>query len=249
MPLATLAGARVAAVRRRGKLLIIDLDGSVSARSSIPRYLIAHLRMTGRLFTKEANIEPGKHSRCVFYLTRPDGTAANLFFDDTRAFGKLMVADDVILSKWEFWRELGPEPLEIATREFALRLRGTRAVKSALLDQKVVAGIGNIYADESLFDAGVNPLRAAGDLSGAESSRLLKSIKKILKKSISQCGSSIRDYVDANGDAGSFQNTFRVYGRSGKNCLKCGSVLVKTRVGGRATVFCERCQPFEKTLD
>lgn len=247
MPLETLSGMKTRGVRRRGKLLIIDLNPSPERSPNLPapQYLVAHLRMTGRLFTREANADQGKHCRCVFSLINPDGSDATLFFDDTRAFGKLLLATDEILAAWPFWRELGPEPLDLETNEFFARLTGSRAIKAALLDQKVIAGIGNIYADEALFGAGVNPLRAACELSAKESARLLKSIKKVLTLSISQCGSSIRDYRDADGNVGSFQNTFAVYGRGGEKCRKCGSILKKTRVGGRATVFCELCQPYD----
>ena len=137
---------------------------------------------------------------------------------------------------------LGPEPLEMKADDLSARLSGKRPIKTALMDQKVIAGIGNIYADESLFAAGISPLREAGSLSGAESRRLLSVIQAVLRRSISQCGSSIRDYRDADGNAGAFQNTFKVYGKGGQACSKCGHILQKTRLGGRATVYCPSCQ-------
>lgn len=236
LPLSTLTGCRIKNVRRRAKLLIIDLD------KTSPLYLVAHLRMTGRLFTAKANVEQGKHTRCVFGLRKPDGSSFQLFFDDTRTFGKLLIAGDAILDKWKFWRELGPEPLEIGSDILASRLKSARALKAALLDQKVIAGIGNIYADEALFQARLSPLRPANSLNNGETARLLGAIQDVLRRSISQCGSSIRDYRDADGNVGAFQNTFMVYGRGGEKCKKCGALLHKTKIGGRATVSCPHCQ-------
>lgn len=241
LPLQSLSGAKIKAVGRRGKLLIFRLDPPDKAPER-PTMLVAHLRMTGRLFIKPADTEPGKHTRCLFNLVNKDGRERLLFFDDTRAFGQLMAANETSIQKWPFWRDLGPEPLEIGADAFATRLKGARPIKTALMDQKVIAGIGNIYADESLFAAGISPIRQAGSLSGRESARLLDSIQAILRASISQCGSSIRDYRDANGKEGSFQKGFRVYGRGGQKCKKCGAPLQKIRLSGRATVFCENCQ-------
>lgn len=236
LPLAALTGCRIKNVRRRAKLLIIDLD------KKSPLYLVAHLRMTGRLFTAQANVEQGKHTRCVFCLRKPDGSIFQLFFDDTRTFGKLLVAGDAILEQWKFWRELGPEPLEIGPDVLASRLTSSRALKTALLDQKVIAGIGNIYADEALFQARLSPFRPANSLKSGETARLLAAIQDVLRRSISQCGSSIRDYRDADGNVGAFQNTFMVYGRGGEKCKKCGAILNKMKIGGRATVSCPKCQ-------
>lgn len=237
LPLEQLRGLKIAGVGRRGKLLLFNLSGKTA-----PSVLVAHLRMTGRIFTASANRELGKHTRCIFGLKDSSGKTRQLFFDDTRAFGQLLLATPEILEKWTFWRTLGPEPFDIAAAEFGQRLKGARPIKTALLDQTVLAGIGNIYADESLFAAGLSPLRPAGGLTDDEAARLLAAIQAILKKSISQCGSSIRDYRDADGNAGAFQNTFRVYGRGGQKCKRCGADLVKIRLSGRATVYCPNCQ-------
>lgn len=236
LPLDTLTGARIAGVGRRGKLLIFNLEGGK------PQMLVAHLRMTGRIFTASANRELGRHTRCIFGLRSPQGEEKQLFFDDTRAFGQLLAATPEILAQWQFWCALGPEPLEISSSILAERLRGRRPLKTALMDQSVIAGIGNIYADESLFRAGLSPLREAGSLNDREIARLLDALQAILRLSISQCGSSIRDYRDADGNAGAFQNTFRVYGRGGKQCHNCGRELTKVKLSGRATVYCETCQ-------
>lgn len=239
LPLEKLIGAKVADVGRRGKLLIFRLTSPIA---DAPQLLVAHLRMTGRLLTKSADAAPEKHTRCIFGLATANGESSQLFFDDIRAFGQLLAATQDVLERWPFWRDLGPEPLEIGAAEFGLRLQGSRPLKTALMDQKVVAGIGNIYADESLFQAGLLPTRAAGSLSANESATLLAAIQAILRKSIAQCGSSIRDYRDADGNMGSFQKGFQVYGRGGENCKKCGAMLQKVRLGGRSTVFCPNCQ-------
>lgn len=240
LPLAKIEQRRIESVGRRGKLLLFKLDPADSQDE--PTMLVAHLRMTGRIFTKAANAECGKHTRCIFNLLNEHGQERQLFFDDTRAFGQLLAVNTQILQKWPFWRDLGPEPLEIDSAVLATRLKGNRPIKTALLDQKVIAGIGNIYADESLFRAGILPDRKASLLNKDEIESLLKAIQEILRISISQCGSSIRDYRDADGKMGGFQNRFKVYGRAGKNCKKCGAPLQKIRLSGRATVFCPNCQ-------
>lgn len=241
LPLESLSGLAINNVYRRAKLIVMDI-GRESGSEGIPSFLILHLRMTGRIFTTEANREQGKHTRCIFDLKMPDLSKFRLFFDDARTFGQIIAATPAILKKWSFWRELGPEPLTLDTDTFISRLQGRRPIKICLMDQKVIAGVGNIYADEALFQAGISPMRQASSLSPEEAATMLQSIKNILNLSISQCGSSIRDYRDANGNAGAFQNSFLVYGRGGKKCKKCGNILQKTRLGGRSTVFCEHCQ-------
>lgn len=239
IPLRALTGQRITAVGRRGKLLMFYLD---PAGPDAPTRLVAHLRMTGRIFTQAANAELGKHTRCIIGLATRAGEEKRLFFDDTRAFGQLFAATPELLEKWEFWRTLGPEPLEMKGADLSGRLAGKRPIKTALLDQRVIAGIGNIYADESLFEARISPLREAGSLSDAEAGNLLSAIQSILRRSISQCGSSIRDYRDADGRVGAFQNTFKVYGKGGQACPECGHALQKARLGGRSTVYCPKCQ-------
>lgn len=235
-------GARIHAVRRRGKLLLMDLAASGGEKAT--HIMAFHLKMTGRLFVHPADAAPLKHTRMVFDLAGTAAAApARLFFDDARTFGycRLMRPED--LSQWSFWAKLGPEPLTLEPEVFAAALAGKRgAVKALLLDQTVVAGIGNIYADEACFRAGVNPSAPAMSLSGKQKTLLLDSVKAVLRESIEECGSSIRDYRDANGDAGAFQNLFRVYGRAGQACLACGAALEKCVVAGRTTVFCPRCQ-------
>lgn len=244
LPLDSLAGLAITGVRRRGKLILLDLAPPAAAgkSGSLPGVLAAHLRMTGRLLPRPARTAPGPYTRWLLDLEKPDGTPQRLFFDDTRAFGTVFAATPELLQRWEFWRSLGPEPLELKPAAFDRQLSGRRAIKAALLDQRVVAGIGNIYADEALHRAGIDPRRPVADLGSVERRKLLAALKDVLALAIEQCGSSIRDYRDADGNAGAFQNSFAVYGRAGKPCRGCGKPLSGCRVAGRATVFCPRCQ-------
>jgi formamidopyrimidine-DNA glycosylase len=246
-PVEKLRGCRIAAVSRRGKLLLFSLDCS-KAEDAVIRHrqdllLLIHLRMTGRLLVHAKPHRPTAYTRCIFDLCKPDGTEYHLFFDDIRAFGLIFVASPASLQQWPFWRQLGPEPLTLAAQDFAERIMSRKAgLKSVLLDQKTLAGIGNIYADESLFAAGLDPRRKANTLSQEQCLHLLQKLKAILEKSIAECGSSIRDYRDANGNVGAFQNNFMVYGRAGQACRICRTKLEKTKVAGRGTVYCPSCQ-------
>jgi len=209
--------------------------------------LAFHLKMTGGLFVHPAGSPPLKHTRVIFDLEDADAPAGRLFFDDMRTFGFCRVMRFGDLSDWPFWADLGPEPLEGSTDDlaghFAAAFKNRRgAIKAALLDQSVVAGVGSIYADESLFRAGIRPDARACSISEADLRKLAGVLRDILHLSIRECGSSIRDYRDANGNAGVFQNSFAVYGRKGQPCQSCGQPLQSARVGGRSTVFCERCQ-------
>lgn len=239
LPLESLNGAIVSGAGRRGKLLLINLQ---PPRIGAPDMLVIHLRMTGRVLPQPAQEAAHKHTRCIFDLRDRQGMPAQLFFDDARTFGKLLAATPDILARWDFWSQMGPEPLEMTAAGLAGRLKGKKPIKQALLDQKVIAGIGNIYADEALFRAGISPLREAGSLSEAETGRLMDAIQGVLRLSIEQCGSSIRDYRDADGNVGAFQNSFQAYGRGGQPCVNCGAPMEKIKLGGRATVYCPRCQ-------
>ena len=151
------------------------------------------------------------------------------------------------LPQWPFWAALGPEPLGIPPAELAAHFgqsfaRRRGPVKNALLDQTVVAGVGNIYADESLFLARINPNSRADSIPGPKLLALAESLQEVLLTSIRECGSSIRDYRDALGNAGAFQNSFAVYGKKDGQCTCCGKTLSSCRLAGRATVYCDRCQ-------
>jgi formamidopyrimidine-DNA glycosylase len=230
------AGGRIDAVWRRGKVLLLDLGGPGRA----PLHLAFHLRMTGRLTVEPGDAGPTRHTRLLLDLA--DGR--RLFFADARKFGRCRAMSPEALGRWPFFAALGPEPLELDARAFAALLAGRRArIKALLLDQSVLAGVGNIYADESLFRAGIHPADTAAALGPARLERLHGALVRVLAEAIAANGSSISDYVNAHGDAGAFQNDFRVYGRRGCPCRVCSAPLVRTAVAGRTTTFCPHCQP------
>lgn len=235
-----LEGARIEAVRRRAKLLLID----AACADNEPLSLAFHLKMTGRLFVHPAGTESHKHTRLTFCLqSEPEDEERLLFFDDVRRFGYCRVMRPEEFAHWSFWAALGPEPLETPPSAIAERLVSRRGrIKALLLNQEVIAGIGNIYADESLYKAGIRPDVQADRLGLPRLTALGNALQEVLRESIRQCGSSIRDYRDAEGNAGAFQNTFMVYGRSGESCRVCGKKLRKCVVAGRTTVFCPGCQ-------
>jgi formamidopyrimidine-DNA glycosylase len=216
------AGCRILRLDRMGKYLLFELDHGV---------LTVHLRMTGKLLHDGT---PGPHTRAILKLDR-----GCVLFDDTRQFGRLDWAATLPANV----RRLGPEPFALTAAEFAARLRARRgAVKPLLLDQRFVAGIGNIYADESLHRARIHPLQPAATISAARARRLHTAIVEVLNEAIAAGGSSISDYVNATGEAGTFQVAHRVYGRAGEPCLKCGAAVRRIVVGQRGTHFCPRCQ-------
>ena len=223
-----LEGDTVVAVERRGKYLLLRLESGLG--------LLVHLRMTGSF-----GFTPVSHERAVLELD--DGS--RLVYRDVRRFGTWLVHEDPELAPYRA-PKTGPEPLgsRFSTRWLAAQLARRRApLKGVLLDQRVVAGLGNIYADEALWRARLNPLRAANDLVEEEVARLTRAIRAALRAGIDRQGSTLRDYAAPNGASGSMQEEFRVYGRDGEPCRRCGTTISKTRVGGRGTWFCPRCQP------
>lgn len=227
-----LNGLRIDSIERRGKYLLITLEDGWS--------LIAHMRMTGRLNYYPSSNAPEKHTHVVFKLSKGE-----LHFTDTRKFGRLQLVRTKNRLELPSLKRLGPEPLESG---FTPQVLGQKlinrkiALKTALLDQTVVAGLGNIYVDESLFQAGLSPLRMANSLTKDELTRLHASICSVLQAGIDAQGTSFRDYRDANGEKGAFQEALKVYGRAGELCVLCGNPLEKTRLGGRTTVYCLNCQ-------
>lgn len=226
---AKLPGRRIQGVDRRGKFIILRLE---------PGVLLVHLRMTGRLLlaTNGAEEADPPHLRVALQLDR-----GRLLFVDTRKFGRLYLAADANA----FLGSLGAEPLDPAFTPTALGdcLQGRRAcVKSILLDQRVVAGIGNIYADEALFAAGISPARAAGTLSEAEVEALHSAIRSELQRGIHHRGTTFSDYRDAHGRRGGHREFLRVYGRAGQPCSQCGAEIQRSRLGGRSSHYCPRCQ-------
>jgi formamidopyrimidine-DNA glycosylase len=220
---AKLAGRKIRGVRRHGKFLLIVLEGG--------GYLTVHLGMTGRLLY---NGERGKHTHAVLTLDR-----GVLVYDDQRQFGKIEVSEEIPARV----AKLGPEPLEIGLDEFASALRKRKArMKAVLLDQTFLRGLGNIYADEALFRAGIHPLAIASRLGRQRVERLHKAIVEVLTEAIAKGGSSISDYVDADGRKGFFQMEHRVYQRTGEACVVCGAPIRRILVAQRGTHFCGRCQ-------
>lgn len=229
----TLVGQRIEAVERRAKLLVWRfMDG---------RAMTAHLKMTGRFVFIEEGYERGKHDRIRFVLER-DGEPFALVWADVRQFGFLKVAERDELEK--ILAAYGPEPLEVSAEVLAnCFLRdSSRTVKALLLDQTVIAGVGNIYADEGLHRAGIRPTRRVRRLSADDRLCLAQEIQAVLRESLAQQGTSANDYVDTNGERGGFLSLLRVYGRGGEPCLSCATPIKKSVVAQRGTHYCERCQ-------
>jgi formamidopyrimidine-DNA glycosylase len=238
---ARLRGRRISDVRRRGKFVVFDLDGGEA--------LVVSLRMTGKLLYGAADVDE-RYVRGEIRFA--DGTAMR--FSDTRKFGRMAIVDVATLEnsaerrrpRLPLHASLGQEPLArgftVAWLRSLLRRRPRAAIKVLLLDQRAIAGIGNIYAIEALWRARINPLRKAGSLRADEIARLHEAIRWALRKGIRLGGASPSDYVDARGNRGRMQREFQVYGRAGEPCPRCGREIVRTVVGGRGTFHCPRCQ-------
>lgn len=232
------AQPKIQRVGRKGKLLLLYLEPFFYAGDEILA-LAFHLKMSGRLFYYAQKKEPEKHTRIILQLENE----ATVFFDDARKFGYCRFLTNKSAENWAFWKNLAKDPLEMRAEEFLQAVKGKNAgIKSLLLQQDIVSGIGNIYADESLFRAKIAPYRKAVTLSDVEIFCLYEEIRSVLEESIAFCGSSIKDYRTARGDVGSFQNKFNVYGREGENCFLCNTLLEKRTVAGRTTIFCPCCQ-------
>src|SRR5436309_14773713 len=230
---AELTGERVAAVGRRGKYLIFRFESGL--------VLLMHLRMTGNLVHSRNGTAPSKpHVRAVVRLD--DGS--DVTYRDVRRFGTWLVLREDELDSYLAAR-LGLEPLErgFSASKLADRLAGRRApIKAALLDQRTLAGVGNIYADEALWRARIDPRRTAGELDVPEIRALHRGVRRALEAGIARQGATLRDYRKPDGSAGAMQHEFKVYGRGGEPCPRCGTPIEKTRVGGRGTWFCPGCQ-------
>lgn len=227
-----LEGALVRAVDRRGKYLLIRA-GDLT--------LVSHLRMEGRygLYARETPVEA--HTHVIFHLAN----GSELRYRDVRQFGTMDLFTQEELTAWPNLAELGPEPLEDAFDALYLRrVAGKRRapIKAVLLDQTVVAGLGNIYVDEILHRAGVHPERSAASLSLATMREIVSHCRTVISEAITLGGSSIKSYVNGYGTPGGFQFSLRAYGRAGLPCLTCGAEIVKGRVAGRGTHVCLQCQ-------
>jgi formamidopyrimidine-DNA glycosylase len=236
-----LEGRTILGVHRTGKHIVCELSaasaGPLKERGGRPEaQWIVHLGMTGRLLvtTPEGPVAAHTHAR----LTLASGR--ELRFVDPRRFGRLEWRD---LGRVAAFAGPGAEPLTIGPEEFAALFRGRRlAIKAALLNQTLLAGVGNIYADESLFRAGIRPRRRSGRLTRAELERLRLALRAVLEQAIRQGGSSVSDYVDADGVRGFFQLEHRVYQRTGEPCRECRTPIRRVVVAGRSTHFCPQCQ-------
>ncbi len=226
-------GRRVKSVLRRGKYLIFTLDLSTM--------LVIHLRMTGQLLVCGREAPLKKHTHLVFRLSG----GQELRFIDIRKFGLVYLVENNDMSAVKGLHTLGPEPLaeDFTWGGLAEKLKKRRgALKAFLLDQSQIAGIGNIYADEILFQAGLHPERKPQDLKPQEVKNLYAAIRFKLQEGIDFRGTSIRDYIDAKGEKGSFQNRLQVYDRAGRPCMRCGQILKKKVIAGRGSVYCPNCQ-------
>ena len=230
-----LRGRTIRAVERRGKYIVMPLDEN-------GQRLIVHLGMTGHLRVWEPEEAPVKHTHVRVLLD----SGLELRYDDQRQFGRLLLgSQDELVAAGAFPARLGPEPIhgDLTEAEFQRLIRARhRPVKSALLDQSFLAGVGNIYADEACFRAGIRPSRWTHKLTLRERRALYSAIQEVLENSIAARGSSIINYVDAFGLPGSNQEKLLVYGRAGEPCLTCGTPLQGTRLAGRGTVYCRTCQ-------
>jgi formamidopyrimidine-DNA glycosylase len=227
---AVLQSTRILDVRRSGKHIVFDLRSQASNGSPGAQWIV-HLGMTGRLLVCSPETTIEKHTHAILRL----GSGCELRFVDPRRFGRLAVIDD--------FAPPGREPLNVSREDFARLFCGRKTpIKSALLNQKLLSGVGNIYADEALFRAGVRPRRRAASLTREELSRLHKGLTRVLQQAIRLGGSSVSDYVDAEGREGFFQLKHNVYGRENEPCRRCKTPIKRVVIGGRSSHYCPRCQ-------
>lgn len=237
---AVLRGRKILRVDRRGKNILIALSEQAT--------LWAHLKMTGHFFYLPSSHPPGKHDLVVLDLGSDpkhenQASVFQLRFNDTRRFGRLRLYPDDELWEQEGLKTLGPEPLAIRAREFVGLCRAHhRMIKPALLDQTFLAGLGNIYADESLHHARIHPRRQTSSISEKKLLELHGHIQKVLKKAIRLRGSSVDSYSGVDGNPGRFQQHLRVYNNEGRPCRSCGRTIVREKIGSRSAHFCPRCQ-------
>lgn len=246
-----LINAKIIATRRRAKVLIIDLDSGYS--------LVIHLKMTGQIVFRGEENWGGGHPNDSFLAELPNKSTrvefvlsddAKLFFNDQRKFGWVKLVPTTAIDEMEFIAKLGPEPLiGHPEKEFLKRVRrrNNSVIKAAILDQAVVAGIGNIYADESLWGAKVHPATRVRDLSDAQLVKVLAAAIEAMNKSLAAGGSTMANYVHADGTKGNYLDLFaNVFRRDGEPCPRCGTIIEKIRVAGRGTHICPKCQKIPK---
>jgi formamidopyrimidine-DNA glycosylase len=228
---AHLAGQDIVRVTRRAKLLLVILDND--------QRLVFHLKMTGRVWLAAPHESLPRHTHLVLELQSGD----RVIFEDTRRFGYWALFTPEEIRAWAFHADLGPEPLDTDAASLAGRFLGRRAgIKGLLLNQTVLAGIGNIYADESLFAARIHPASIAANIPETRLVALCENLQRILRESIAAGGSTISDYRNAYGQSGIFQDSFQVYGKQGEPCPTCGTPLRASQIAGRTSTHCPRCQ-------
>jgi formamidopyrimidine-DNA glycosylase len=236
---AMLEGKQIVRVHRAGKHIVLDLENSKPSSRTKKRKAVAetgqwivHLGMTGRLVVAKPDAEIAKHTHLIAKLE----SGRELRFIDPRMFGKLSVHAGG-------FDPGGVEPLEVDEAKFIELFRGRKTpIKSALLNQKLLRGVGNIYADEALFRAGLRPKRRASTITRQQLSKLHQTVQEVLREAIASKGSSISDYVDADGEEGFFQLQHRVYGREGEPCLTCGTAIRRVVLAARSSHYCSKCQ-------
>jgi formamidopyrimidine-DNA glycosylase len=238
---ATLEGGRIVRVHRAGKHIVFDLElapgtngkrKSSRSRAARNAQWIVHLGMTGRMVVSEPAAEIAKHTHLIAKLA----SGRELRFIDPRMFGKLSVFS-------AGFDPGGVEPLEVGEEQFIALFHGRKTpIKSALLNQKLLRGVGNIYADEALFRAGIRPRRRAAAITREQFRKLHQTVQEVLREAIALGGSSINDYVDADGEEGFFQLQHRVYGREGEPCLVCRTAIKRVVLAGRSSHYCPKCQ-------
>jgi formamidopyrimidine-DNA glycosylase len=237
----TVTGRRIQSVVRKGKVLALEL---MARNGTAPRYLLVRLGMTGQFTVapQRAPLQPHTHVRMLF-----EGGAEEIRYRDPRRFGRLHCCTREQLER--VFASLGPDAPQITLAEFFRSMRGRRgAIKGWLLNQKMLAGLGNIYADEALFKAGIHPLAQPGKIPEAAARRLHRAVKEVLARAVASQGTSFRDYIDIEGRPGNFLPRLKVYQRTGEPCRRCGHGIRRVVVGGRSSHFCPNCQPRPRHL-
>jgi formamidopyrimidine-DNA glycosylase len=239
-----LPGRQISAVERYGKFMLLRLTAAqrtelaATPGDAAPASLLVHLGMTGQIGPTPAAQPSEKHTHVFFLLD--DGR--ELRYTDARRFGRMAYLTEAMLA--EELLGSGADPLEVSKEDFARRIRSRHArIKALLLDQSVLRGVGNIYADESLWRAKIHPARTGDEITHREAAALRRMLQEILAKAIAMRGSSISDFLDATGEPGEYQRHHRAYGREGEKCYRCGAIIRRGVVAGRSSYFCPRCQP------
>lgn len=246
-----LIGSKIVDVRRRAKVLLIDLSSKYT--------LVIHLKMTGQLVFRGDAVFGAGHPNDSLIGELPDRSTrvtltfadgSHLYFNDQRKFGWMKLIPALEVPNIDFMKKVGPEPLEASftAEEFEERFkrRAKTSIKAALLDQTVIAGVGNIYADESLWGAKIHPKRLVGSLTKAEFKKLYEELRSVMNLAIEKGGSTDKNYVNVEGKRGSYMDFARVFRREGKPCPRCGTTIIKFKAAGRGTHICPVCQPDPK---